>query len=113
MYDLDFFFKQWNRPFNEVSVGTFFDTENGVGVIINAVGIDKDDLKIEQKGKELLISAKTELKEIQKISTINYSLDISRWINRLNNIQYELKNGYLYVFLNLAEEKKVLINYKD
>lgn len=110
MFDLDLFFKQWNRPFNEASVGTVFDTEKGIGFIINATGIDEKDLVVEQKGRELKISGKTEIKELERTSTMNYVVDIGRWVSRLQEIEFELKNGYLYIYLNLSEEKKIAIN---
>lgn len=110
MFDLDLFFKQWDRPFNEASVGTVFDTEKGIGFIINATGIDEKDLVVEQKGRELKVSGKTEIKELERTSTMNYVVDIGRWVSRLVDIEFELKNGYLYIYLNLSEEKKIAIN---
>lgn len=108
----DSIFKSWNRPLTESNGYKIKDTEKGQLIIINVVGIDKDELTVIIEGSTLKVKGKTRLKEIDFVTETNFSIPIR--VHNLKNIEYELKNGYLYVYLNAKEDSKtnIKISYK-
>ena len=115
MYDLfDLVFKRWERPVLEANGYKILNTDNGCLIILNVLGIGRDDLKLEIKNGFLVIDGKTEVKEIDFINSVNYKFNVSQLRNKVDSVDYELKNGLAYISLNYKKEKEkeIKINYK-
>lgn len=111
---IDDVFKYWDRPVYESKGFIVKDTEKGQLLIANVVGIDKDDLKVELVGNTLKIHGETKLEELGTTTKTNIELPIKA--DKLSDtIEYTLKNGYLYVYLNVKEipKRDIKIKYKE
>ena len=118
MRDFDFFdliVKNWTRPFKEVSGYKTIETSDGYLIVVNALGIDKKDLEVKLQGNTLNITGTTEIEEINFNNNVSFKFDLSRVIRKLDGIQYEVKNGLAYIYLNIKPEEKpdIQISYKD
>jgi HSP20 family molecular chaperone IbpA len=115
MYSLiDEFIKSWDRPVREVKGWKATETEDGVLIVANALGIGKEDLKLELNKGTLTLKGETEEKEIDFVNKVSYSWDISKYLSELQNIDYEARNGLVFIHLNLEEEKSnIKIKYKE
>lgn len=103
---IDEFFKGWNRPVMEVKGWKSIPTDNGYVIIANTLGIEKKDIKINLDGKTLTLEGKTEVKEIDFTNTVKYRWDLSNLITRIENIEYEVKNGLVYIDIFTSEKQK-------
>jgi len=116
MYDLfDLVFKRWERPVLEANGYKILNTDNGCLIVLNVLGISKEDLKLDVKNGFLSIEGKTEAKEIDFINSVNYKFNISQLKNKVESVDYELKNGLAYINLNYKKEKEkeIKIVYKE
>lgn len=98
--------KSFNRPLKEINGYKVIEKDFGLCVIVNALGVDKDDLKVEVVKNILKIYGKTEVKEIDFTNSINLSLDINKIKSQLENIEYEFKSGLVYINLYLKQEEQ-------
>lgn len=114
LFDFDLIFSKWNRPIKEVNGYKILDTEKGKLIVVNALGISKKDLNVEIVKNTLIIEGKTEVKEIDFTNSVRFEFDISKVKDRLESIDYELKNGLVFVNLNIhiEPEKEIKISCK-
>lgn len=119
MLDFDVFdilFKNWDRPVKEVSGYRWLDTDNGKVLILNALGISKENLKVELAQQTLSVNGKTELKEFDITNSVNYKFNIQRsFVERLKEIKYEVKDGLVFIEFAIKPDKKnnIKISYKE
>jgi HSP20 family molecular chaperone IbpA len=92
------------------------DNDNEVIVVHNVVGLSKDDIKIsvdrDNEYDYLVIAGERKNEVTDKI----YKVD-SRFIVNLddiseNGIEYEVKDGLLYIYINFTTPEKPDINIK-
>lgn len=107
--------KNWNRPMKEVSGYKIIDREDGYLIVANALGIAKDDLRVELTRESLKIVGSTENEEINFTNSVNYQFNIAAIHSDIDRIEYELKDGlaYVNVITKEAEENKITIQYKE
>jgi len=118
MTDFDLFdlvWKNWNRPMKEISGYKTISTEDGYLIVANALGISKDDLKVELTREYLKISGETINKDIDFTNSVNYQFNITKIYSDIDKITYELKDGLAYINIKMTEPKtrKIKIEYKD
>lgn len=108
-------FKSFDRPLKEVNGYKVIQKDYGYCLIINALGVDKNDLKIEVNRDTLRVSGKTEIKEIEFTNSINLVLDISQIKDKIEKVKYTMKDGLVYISLHLKQEKekKIDIEYEE
>lgn len=110
----DLVFKEWNRPVKEVKGYSAIKTDDGYVVVINALGISKDDLTIDMSGNHLIVKGETKIEEIDFTNRVSYQFDVGDLGGEVKTIEYSLKDGFLYVDIKLKKEKpKVKIQYKE
>lgn len=111
----DELFKSWNRPVKESKGWQLTQTDYGYLIVANALGIDKENIKLELNKSTLTLSGKTEVKEIEFTNSVNYSWDISKIVVEIENIEYEVKDGLVYILLYMQKDKKpqIKIEYKE
>ena len=115
MYSLiDEFLKSWDRPVREVTGWKATQTEFGTLIVANVLGISKENIKVNLEKATLSLKGETEVKEIEFTNKVNYAWNISNIIADLENIEYEVKDGLVYIFLYTSKEKKrkIAIDYK-
>lgn len=116
MYEFfDLIYKSWDRPIKEVKAYRVLETDDGYQIVVNALGIDKDDIKVEVLQNTLHINGKTIDEDIEFTNTVRYQFNVSKIVERLKRIQYTLKNGLLHVHLILEQKhkKEIKVEYKD
>lgn len=116
MYDFfDLIYKSWDRPIKEVKAYKVLETEEGYLVVINALGIDKEDIQVQVLQNTLHVNGKTVDEDIDFTNTVRYQFNVGKIVERLNKVEYTLKNGLLHVHLKLEQKKKkdIKVEYKD
>lgn len=93
----------WNRPMKEVSGYKTIETEKGYLLVVNALGINKSDLEIKLEGNTLSIKGVTELKEIDFSNSVSYKFKVGT--DRLDSIEYDVKDGLAYIYLNIKHKQ--------
>ena len=82
-------FYSYNRPFKEVKGYSIdYDSDNNPIICMNALGIDPEDVKIEQEyeypsGQVLTVSGVTEDKVLGEKFTVDYRFSISKNIKKI------------------------------
>lgn len=117
MYN-DFFdlvWKSWERPMKEVSAYKVMEIEDGYRIVLNALGIDKDDVKVELLQNSLHIIGETVDDDMDYTNKVKYQFNVSRIQKDIEKIDYSLKNGLLIVNIRVETRKKknIKIEYKD
>ena len=101
----------WQRPMKEVNGYKVIKTSEGYKVVVNVLGISKDDLDISLDVKYLNIKGATKIEEIDFINKVNYQIYIGDFT--IDNITYTLKDGFAYINIKVKNEnKKVKIQYE-
>lgn len=116
MYDFfDLIYKSWDRPIKEVKAYKVLENDNGYQIVVNALGISKDDIHVEVMQNTLHINGKTVDEDIDFTNTVRYQFNVSKIVDRLKRVDYTLKNGLLHVHLILEKEtkKQIKVQYKD
>ena len=117
MYN-DFFdlvWKSWERPMKEVKAYKLMEIEDGYRIVLNALGIDKDDVKVELLQNSLHIIGETVDDDIDYTNKVKYQFNVSRIQKDIERIDYSLKNGLLIVNIRVETRKRknIKIEYKD
>jgi HSP20 family molecular chaperone IbpA len=117
MYN-DFFdlvWKSWERPIKEVKAFRVLETHDGYQIVCNALGIDKEDIKVQLLNNSLHIEGETSDDEIEYTNKVKYQFNVSRIANDIEKIDYTLRNGLLIVnIITLKTKKKeIKVAYKD
>jgi len=96
MTDLfDLMFKEWSRPVKEANGYTVVKSDSGYVLVINARGETKIEL-------------------INFTNKVGYQFYVGDLNGKLTDVDYSLKDGFLYVDIKLKQEKpKVKIQYKE
>lgn len=115
LWDKDFY--SFNRREKDMYPYSIHTKENGIILVHNVVGINKEDLDIsikEVKGdKYLIISGNTKSQQTQDEYSVNskFRLDGTK---KISSVKSELKNGLLYIYINfekpIFKEQKISIN---
>jgi HSP20 family molecular chaperone IbpA len=115
MTDLfDLMFKEWSRPVKEANGYTVVKSDSGYVLVINALGINKDDLSIKLDGNYLVVRGETKIELINFTNKVGYQFYVGDLNGKLTDVDYSLKDGFLYVDIKLKQEKpKVKIQYKE
>jgi HSP20 family molecular chaperone IbpA len=110
----DLVFKEWSRPVKEVKGYSVIKSDDGYVVVINALGISKEDLTIDLSGKYLVVKGETKIEEIDFTNKVGYQFYVGDLEGDIDKVEYTLIDGFLYVDIKLKEKKnKVKIIYKD
>jgi HSP20 family molecular chaperone IbpA len=111
----DELFKSWDRPVKEAKGWQSTETDYGYVIVANVLGIDKENIKLELNKSTLSLVGKTEVKEINFTNSVSYSWDISNIIVEIEKIEYQVKNGlvYIQIFTEKNKKPKILIDYKN
>jgi HSP20 family molecular chaperone IbpA len=107
--------KNWDRPMKEVSGYQKIATDYGYLIVANALGISKDDLKVELTREELLVTGKTTIEDIDFTNSVNYRFIVGRKLyEEIEHIEYEMVDGlaYIRIYTKPEVERKVKITYK-
>ena len=99
----------------EVSGYQKIATDYGYLIVANALGISKDDLKVELTREELLITGKTSIEDIDFTNSANYRFVVGRKLyEEIDRIEYELIDGlaYIRIYTKPGIERNVKITYK-
>lgn len=122
--EFDRFFNQefsiFNRPVKDMQPYNIYKEDNGFIIVINTLGIGKDDLNIEivrERGKAypiLKISGETNMERIafQNNIKLGISLNIDE---KIDELAYEVKNGLTIIYLKFeeTEEERIMAKYID
>jgi HSP20 family molecular chaperone IbpA len=110
----DLVFKEWSRPVKEVKGYNVIKSDKGYVVVINALGISKEDLSIDLSGKYLSVKGETKIEEIDFTNKVSYQFYVGDLDGEIDTVEYRLNDGFLYVDIKLKQTKnKVKIVYKD
>jgi HSP20 family molecular chaperone IbpA len=103
--------QSWDRPFKEITAKSVYETDKGFLYLINAIGIEEKDITIEKLGRKIVVKGSTtiSLGKEKFENKLSHVVDISG-IGNLKEIEYEAKNGYVFIYLNVDKEKEVKIN---
>ena len=111
----DIFSNSWNRPLLESKGLVAISTDKGIAIIANVAGIDPKDLSVELNGNILTIKGTTKAPEMlgDTSFSVNYSRGFyERTMGKIDSIDYEVKNGYIYVYINFKEPESKKIPIK-
>ena len=118
MFDLMDPFNVWvegnfARAFPEVQRYKTYSLKDGTSVLlVNTVGVNKDDLKVELTNDELSIKGATENKELNEKNSVNYTFDIAR-TKDIEKMKWCNRDGYTYVYFYYKKPATMKISYKD
>jgi HSP20 family molecular chaperone IbpA len=114
-------FSNFNRPVKDMQPYKLIKTENGYILILNTLGVSKNDLSV-KIGKEkgdpyahLRVSGKTVMEKFQLENNVDLSI---RLIidEEIEDVVYEVKDGLTVVYLKLKKkepEVKIEAKYID
>lgn len=107
MFDLfDLYFKNWDRPMREINGYKVITTDNGYLISLNVLGVEPDDLTIKIDNNYLVVKGETFIQDIDFKNTVNYKFTLNdKVLDNIKNINYTIKNGIAYVYINLIKEK--------
>lgn len=108
----DLIYKSWARPVKEVTGTKVIKTDEGYKVVVNVLGISKDDLSINLDERYINIKGETKIEEIEFTNKVNYQLYVGD-IN-IDKITYTLKDGFAYINVRVKNSnKKIKIQYEE
>lgn len=103
----------FNRPFKEVERYHVYALKNGSTVImVNTVGIKKEDLKLKMEDGILSIEGETVVPDLDVHNSVSYNFRISKE-RPIKKMTYKVVDGYTYVYFHYAEPETVAINYEE
>jgi HSP20 family molecular chaperone IbpA len=100
----------FNRPVKDMQPFQPMRVENGFIVVINTLGIDKEDIMVEIKNKKgspykyLHITGKTKMEKINFENNVDLAISLNIE-DDIAELTYNVKNGLTIVFLKTAEPK--------
>lgn len=111
---IDEIVKSWTRPVQESYGYKFIRSKDGYILIANTLGIDEKDLQLDLDRKVFSLKGETKNEDIDFINKVNYRFDVSRLKEKIEKIEYEVKNGLTIVhfFVENSDEKKIEISRK-
>lgn len=107
-------YKSWDRPIKEVKAYKVIETEKGYQIIVNALGIDKDDIEVKLLQDTLHINGKTVNEQLEFTNTVRYQFNVARITKNIKKVEYSLKNGLLLIdlLLEFKEKREIKVEYK-
>ena len=107
LVDRNLFYKNWVRPMKEIEGYKWLSNAT---LTINALGIDSKDLKIDIDGRYLCVSGKTKVEKYDLDYSINYKFILPEsLITNIESIDYEVKDGIIYIDFNTKKKKETKI----
>jgi HSP20 family molecular chaperone IbpA len=100
----------FNRPVKDMQPYHLVKVDNGYIVVINTLGIDKEDIMVELKTKQgspykyLHVSGKTKMEKINFENNVDLAIALHMGSD-IVDLTYNIKNGLTVVFLKMSEPK--------
>lgn len=114
-YDLQKIFGDFSRPFKEVDCAKLYKKEKGYILVINALGIGKDNIKVdisydtEETGNKLPIISVSG-SQTNKYSGKDYTLSYRAAINiaeQIKQVNYDCEDGICTIFIEVEKPKEL------
>lgn len=83
------------------------EQEDRYTIVHNIAGIGKDDVSILIENDYLIIKGESKDEIVNKTYSVNSRFKVN--INAIDEIDYDVKNGFLYVFIKKKEKQKSTI----
>ena len=106
---MDFWFDKEFYNFSRLNIKDMhpykiIEEDNRFIIVHNVAGIGKEDVKIDIEDSYLIIKGESKDEIIDKTYSVNSRFKINE--NAIKDIKYDVKNGFLYVFVNKKEKEK-------
>jgi len=114
-FNLDF--SIFNRPVKDQQPYSIYKQDRGYIVVINTLGINKDDIKVEiisERGKSfpvLKVTGATQMPKIGFENSVNLGITLNMKKD-IDDLVYEVRDGLTIIYLRTKEEEKETITAK-
>jgi len=100
----------FHRPFYESQGWAATSTDDGVLIVLNALGVKKDDIEIKSTEEYVSVYGKTHDEDINRDFEVSIYYNDFRY--PVDGVKWDTENGLLKIWVKLIEPKQVKVTRK-